>query len=136
MFSMMSCFIVYVKNGLVLSILSLFKYSYLIYPQFFSYEVPTESKETTKAIEELTEYHDDWLLPELAAEILTIIFTDESGIVTPQNKIDAFRILYSKYSKNLRFGTTLGESFHPAILKHLQQIDNCSHSSKVEVRNV
>ena len=75
-------------------------------------------------------------MPELAAEILTIIFTDESGKVTPQNKTDAFRILYSKYSKNLRFGTTLGESFHPAILKHLQEMNNSSNSSKVEVENV
>ena len=90
----------------------------------------------TKAIEELTEYHDDWLLPEVAAEILTLIFTDESGKVTPQNKTEAFRILHSKYSKNLRFGTTLGESSHPAILKHLQEINHASSSSKVEVEKI
>ena len=66
-------------------------------------------------------YYDDWLLPELAGDILRIAFTDESGKMTPKDKIDAFRILQSKYSKHLKFGTTLSEDYHPIIVKHLQE---------------
>ena len=72
-------------------------------------------------------------MPELSGDILRIAFTDESGKMTPKNKVDAFRILQSKYSKHLKFGTTLGEDYHPIIVKHLQELYNSSSTSKVEV---
>ena len=100
------------------------------------YFISQSSKETAieeRLIQELMTYYDDWLLPELAGDILRIAFTDESGKITPKNKVDAFRILQSKYSKHLKFGTTLGEDYHPIIVKHLQELYNSSSMSKVEV---
>ena len=101
---------------------------------YFSSQSSKETAIEERLIKELMMYYDDWLLPELAGDILRIAFTDESGKMTPKHKVDAFRILQSKYSKHLKFGTTLGEEYHPIIVKHLQELYNSSSTSKVEVR--
>ena len=94
-----------------------------------------QNKDALNIIEQLTSYYDDWLLPELASDILQMIFTNESGKITPQHKTEAFRILQSKYSKSLRFGTTLGEGYHPLIVKHLEELYNSESKCNIEVSN-
>ena len=100
---------------------------------FYSNKHSNENEDDIKIIEQFTSYYDDWLLPELASDILQMILTDESGKVIPQHKMEAFRILQSKYSKTLRFGTTLGEGYHPLIVKHLKELYNSESKCKIEV---
>jgi len=91
-----------------------------------------ENEDDIKIIEQLTSYYDEWLLPELASDILQMILTDESGKIIPRHKTESFRILQSKYSKTLRFGTTLGEGYHPLIVKHLKELYSSESKCKIE----
>ena len=84
-------------------------------------------------VQELANYFEDWLLPELAEDILRMIMKDESTNVPPNIKVIAFRVLHSKFSKNLSFETTIGESFHPAIINHLKELCRLPHENRLEV---
>ena len=91
----------------------------------------SSKKETI--MEQVTEYFEDWLIPELASAILQLILKDESGNVPPQIKADAFLVLHSKFSKTLKFGTTLGESFHASIVSHLKVMCASTPNCRLEV---
>ena len=84
-------------------------------------------------VQELAYYFEDWLLPELAEDILRMIMKDESTNVPPNIKVIAFRVLHSKFSKNLLFETTIGESYHPAIINHLKELCTLPHENRLEV---
>ena len=84
-------------------------------------------------VQELANYFEDWLLPELAEDILRMIMKDESTNVPPNIKVIAFRVLHSKFSKNLSFETTIGESYHPAIINHLKELCRLPHENRLEV---
>ena len=84
-------------------------------------------------VQELANYFEDWLLPELAEDILLMIMKDESTNVPPNIKLIAFRVLHSKFSKNLSFETTIGESCHPAIISHLKELCTLSQENRLEV---
>ena len=73
-------------------------------------------------------------MPELAASILQLILKDESGTIGPEIKVHALLILHSKFSKTLQFGkTTLHESFHEAIVKHLEETSYTIPACRIEV---
>ena len=84
-------------------------------------------------VQELANYFEDWLLPELAEDILRMIMKDESTNVPPNIKVIAFRVLHSKFSKNLSFETTIGESYHPAIINHLKELCILPQENRLEV---
>ena len=84
-------------------------------------------------VQELATYFEDWLLPELAEDILLMIMKDESTNVPPSIKVIAFRVLHSKFSKNLSFETTIGESYHPAIISHLKELCSLPQANRLEV---
>ena len=84
-------------------------------------------------VQELSNYFEDWLLPELAEEILRMIMKDESTNVPPNIKVIPFRVLHSKFSKNLSFETTIGESYHPAIINHLEKLNTLPQENRLEV---
>ena len=85
-------------------------------------------------IKSLTSYYQDWLIPELATSILQLILEDESGKFSPEVKVDALLILHSKFSTTLKFGkTTLHESYHNAIMNHLEETSNAIPACKIEV---
>ena len=84
-------------------------------------------------VQELANYFEDWLLPELAEDILLMIMKDESTNVPPNIKVIAFRVLHSKFSKNLSFETTIGESYHPAIIRHLKELCSLPQENRLEV---
>ena len=84
-------------------------------------------------VQELANHFEDWLLPELAEDILLMIMKDESTNVPPNIKVIAFRVLHSKFSKNLSFETTIGESYHPAIINHLEKLNTLPQENRLEV---
>ena len=96
-------------------------------------EDSSDKIKASELIKELANYFEDWLLPELAEDILLMIMKDESTNVPPSIKVIAFRVLHSKFSKNLSFETTIGESYHPVIISHLKELCSLPQENRLEV---
>ena len=96
-------------------------------------EDSSDKIKASELIQELANYFEDWLLPELAEDILRMIMKDESTNVPPNIKVIALRVLHSKFSKNLSFETTIGESYHPAIINHLKELCILPQENRLEV---
>ena len=96
-------------------------------------EDSSDKIKASELIQELANYFEDWLLPKLAEDILRMIMKDESTNIPPNVKVIALRVLHSKFSKNLSFETTIGESYHPAIINHLKELCILTQENRLEV---
>jgi len=85
---------------------------------------PNDDDESMR-MAELRSWMLDWLMPDLAAQILHLVLSDQT--LTPDVRINAFKTLFSQHSKCLNFaGGSYHDSYHHDIASHLIKVTSAS----------